>query len=104
MASEVCHANSFLKLRFDFTLHLAAWWSDTLEKNHYSGNYIFLSKNKESNVCSTATSEFDEFGQSEQTGFKDDNDDANNEILDNHKGNRKVYTSLLLILTIQNVN
>ena len=52
---------------------------------------------------SAATSEFDEeFGQSEQTGFEDDADDANDEDLDNRKGNRKVFTSLLLILTIQN--
>ena len=55
-------------------------------------------------MCSAPTSEFDdEFGQSEQTGFEDDDDNVNNENLDNHKGNRKVYTSLLLILMIQNV-
>lgn len=53
---------------------------------------------------SAATSEFEEeFGQSEQTDFKDGDDDPNDEILDNGKGNRKVYTSLLLIITIQNV-
>ena len=47
------------------------------------------------------TSEFDDkFGQSEQTCFRDDDDDVNNENLDNRKGNRKVYTSLLLILMI----
>lgn len=52
-------------------------------------------------MCSAPTSEFDdEFGQSEQTGFEDDDDNVNNENLDNRKGNRKVYTSLLLILMI----
>ena len=53
-------------------------------------------------MCSAPTSEFDnEFGQSEQMGFEDDDDDdVNNENLDNRKGNRKVYTSLLLILMI----
>ena len=50
---------------------------------------------------SAPTPEFDDkFGQSEQTGFEDDDNDVNNENLDNRKGNRKVYTSLLLILMI----
>ena len=55
---------------------------------------------------SAATSEFDEdFGQSEQMGFDDmdiDND-ADDENIDNGKGNRKVYTSSPLNITIQNV-
>jgi hypothetical protein len=47
---------------------------------------------------SAATSEFDEdFGQSEQTGFDDDNN-ADAEDLDNGRHNRKVCTFSLLII------
>ena len=45
---------------------------------------------------SAATSEFDEeFEQSEQMGFEDDDNGVNNENLDNRKGNIKVTTSSL---------
>lgn len=68
---------------------------------------MFLVGNDESTMRSAATSEFNnDFGQSEQTGFDDmdiDNDDANNGNLDNGKSNRKVHTSSLLFIMIQNV-
>ena len=76
--------------------------SDENELGSTSGNDGLL-RNEESNMHSAATSEFEDFGHSEQKGFDDvdfDNN-ANDYILDNGKSNIKVCE--LIILMIQNV-
>ena len=74
--------------------------SDENELGSISGDDGLL-RNEESNMQSTATSKFEDFRHSKQTGFDDvdfDNN-ADDDILDNGKSNIKVCA--LFILTIQ---